>query len=133
MNIPILIASLLTGFAFILHTFMGDKELKLIVPDLKNDPDFIKQEKWTMARSGWHWVSFDLLFATIGLGIINFTNFLENEKLLLQILAIYFLGYGIVWFITISISNSFPKNYLKLGQWILLWIISGLIYWGTLG
>ena len=77
-----------------------------------------------------HWISFDLFFATIGLGLINFTDYFEDEKLLLQVLAVHFLGYGIVWLIVIAISKKFPKNYLKLGQWILLWIISGLVYIG---
>lgn len=129
MSISILLANVLTLMAFLLHTFMGDRELKLIEPDDASDSNFLKREKWTMARSGWHWISFDLLFATIGLGIINFTDYLPSEKLLLQILAIYFLGYGLVWLVAIAISKSFPKNYLKLGQWILLWLISGLIYW----
>lgn len=130
MDTSLLIANVLTLLAFFIHTFMGDRELKIIEPDNENDEKYLKQEKWTMARSGWHWISVDLLFATIGLGIINFTDFLESEKLLLQILAIYFLGYGIVWLIGIGISRSFPRNYLKLGQWILLWLISGLIYLG---
>lgn len=132
MNLQILIASLLTGLAFLLHTFQGDKELRLIEINPEDDTKYQKQEKWTMARCGWHWVSFDLLFATIGLVIINFTAHLENEKLLLQILAIYFFGYGVAWLLSIAISKSFPKNFLVLGQWILCWIISGLIYWGSL-
>ena len=130
MSTSIVIANVLTLFACIIHTFIGDRELKIIEPKIENDEKYLKLEKWTMARSGWHWISFDLLFASIGLGLINFTDFLESEKLLLQILAIYFLGYGIVWLIGITISKSFPKNYLKLGQWILLWLISGFIYWG---
>ncbi|MDP2301816.1 MAG: hypothetical protein Q8N03_05255 [Ignavibacteria bacterium] len=130
MNIPILSANILALLAFFIHTFMGDRELKIIEPESENDEKYLKREKWTMVRSGWHWISVDLLFATIGLGIINFTDFFESEKLLLQILAIYFLGYGIVWLIVITISKSFPKNYLKLGQWILLFLISGLLYWG---
>ena len=32
----------------------------------------------------------------------------------------------------IKISKTFKKNFLKLGQWMLLLIISGLIYWGTI-
>ena len=131
MNIPILIANILTLLAFVLHTFVGDKELKVNEPIGENDENFQKREKWTMARCGWHWVSFDLLFATIGLGLINFTNHFDNEKTLLQILTIYFLGYAVVWALTIAISKQFPKNYLKLGQWILLLLISGLIYFGT--
>ncbi len=128
MNIPILVANILTFLALIVHATIGDKELKLIEP--KEEQDHLKREKWTMARSGWHWISFDLLFTSIGLTIINFTNYLPNEKLLLQILAIYFFGYGVAWLVGISISKSFPKRYLKLGQWMLLWLISGLIYWG---
>ena len=130
MNIPILLANILTLLAFLIHTFMGDKELKIIQPFKENDNLIEKQEKWTMARCGWHWISFDLLFATIGLGVINFTNYYDNEKTLLQILIIYFLGYAVVWALTIAISKQFPKNYLKLGQWILLFLISGLIYLG---
>jgi len=127
----ILTANILTFLAFLIHTFMGDRELKIIQPLSDTDKWAVKQEKWTMARCGWHWVSFDLLFASIGLALINFTDYFENEKTLLQILAIYFLGYAIVWALTITISKQFSKNYLKPGQWILLFLISVLIYFGT--
>lgn len=130
MNIPILIANILTLLAFIIHTFMGDRELKIIEPESENDENHLKREKWTMVRNGWHWISFDLLFATIGLGLINFTDFFESEKLLLQIVAIYFLGYGLVWLVVIAISKKFPNNYIRLGQWMLLLLISGLIFLG---
>ena len=130
MNIPILIANILTLLAFAIHTFVGDKELKVNEPTEETDVNFQKREKWTMARCGWHWISFDLLFATIGLGLINFTKYFDNTKTLLQILTIYFLGYAIAWALTIAVSKQFPKNYLKLGQWILLLFISGLIYYG---
>jgi hypothetical protein len=131
MNLPILIANVLMLLAFVAHTFVGDKELKINEPIEGDEKIIQKREKWTMARCGWHWVSFDLLFSTIGLGLINFTDYFDNEKTVLQILTIYFLGYAIVWALTIVISKQFPKNYLKLGQWILLLIISGLIYYGS--
>jgi uncharacterized membrane protein len=131
MNIPILIANILTLLAFVIHAFMGDRELKIIQPSTDIDKWAEKQEKWTMARCGWHWISFDLLFASFGLALINFTDYFDNEKTLLQILTIYFLGYSIIWVLTIIISKKFPKNYLKLGQWFLLLLISGLIYYGT--
>lgn len=132
MNISLLIANLLCLLAFFAHAFVGDKEIRLIAPKPDPENDYIRQEKWTMARCGWHWISFDLLFANIGLALINFTDILNAEKTLLQVLAVYFFGYAIVWFITILVSNSFPKNYLKLGQWILLFALSALIYWGSL-
>ncbi len=133
MSIAILIANILTLLAFFIHTFVGDRELKVNEPTAgnQNDENFEKREKWTMARCGWHWVSVDLLFATVALGLINFTSYFDNEKTLLQILAVYFLAYGLVWLLIIAISKQFPKNYLKLGQWILLLLISGLIFLGT--
>lgn len=131
MNIPILIANILTALAFFAHTFAGDGELKIIQPPVNSDNGLEKQEKWTMARCGWHWISFDLLMASVGLGVINFTDAIADEKTLLQILSFYFGGYALVWIFTIYISKTFTKNYLKLGQWILLASISGLIFWGT--
>ncbi len=130
-SIPLIIANLLTLLAFLVHTFVGDRELKLIEPGDGEDENFLKREKWTMARGGWHWISLDLLLATVGLALINFTGFFPDEQMLLHILAIYFLGYGIVWLIGIAISKPFPMNYIKLGQWLLFWLISGLIYWGS--
>jgi len=130
MSTPILIANILIFLAFLIHTFMGDRELKIIQPSNDTDNWKTKTEKWTMARCGWHWISFDLLFASIGLTLINFTSFFENEKTLIQILSIYFLGYSIAWLFTILVSNKFPNNYLKLGQWILLLTISCLLYLG---
>jgi hypothetical protein len=68
--------------------------------------------------------------ATIGLGLINFTSYFNNEETLLQILSLYFWAYSIAWGFTIAISKQFPKNYLKLGQWILLLIVAILIELG---
>ncbi|HAS43792.1 MAG TPA: hypothetical protein DCS93_25145 [Microscillaceae bacterium] len=130
MNTYLIIANILTGLAFLAHTFQGDKELEVI--GIKNQEDnwANKQEKWTMARCGWHWVSFDLLMATVGLSVINFTDWITQELLLVKLLSVYFAGYAVFWIITLLISQSFPKKYLKLGQWILLLVISGLLYLG---
>ncbi|GET46447.1 hypothetical protein [Capnocytophaga felis] len=67
MNIFILIANILVFLAFVIHTFMGDKELKVNEPDKSDKSYLIKIEKWTMARCGWHWISWDLLLAAVGL------------------------------------------------------------------
>ena len=131
MNGYLVAASVLTLLAFFVHTFIGDKELQVLEP--KRTKEIVKKETviWTMSRCGWHWISFDLLFATLGLALITFTDILTNEVQLLQIISVYFFGYGIVWLITLAISKSFPKKYVKLGQWILLWTISGLTFLGT--
>ena len=124
----VLADNILTALAFFIHTFVGDKELKVNQPDSLDDPDFIKQEKWTMARCGWHWVSVDLLLATVLLALVNFSNFLSDERLVLQLLSLYFLVYAVAWMFTIFISKPFPKNYLKLGQWLLLFVIALLLF-----
>lgn len=138
MNMPLIIANILTFLAFFLHTFGGDKELRALEPaanhqhNNSNNSKGKNQETWTMARSGWHWISVDLLFFTIGLGLINFSDFFSasHEKLLLQILALYFFTYAFVWILVIAISKQFPKNYFKLGQWILFIVIASLILFG---
>jgi hypothetical protein len=130
-NIPIFVASILTVLAFLAHTIGGDIELTSIQPTLSINSWAEKQQIWTMARCGWHWISFDLLLASVALTLINFTNYFENKKTILQLLSLYFFGYAIVWFIVILISPSFPNNFLNLGQWILLLTIGGLIKYGT--
>jgi hypothetical protein len=132
MNTPILLANILTLLAFFIHTFMGDNAVRKLEPTEVTDGNFKKREVWTMVRGAWHWISVDLLFATIGLALINFTNFFDNKTILLKILSVYFLGYAVVWIFIIAISKQFPKNYLKLIHWVLFLAISGLIYWGTI-
>lgn len=129
-NIPLLVANILTGLAFIVHTVAGDMEISTVKPEI-NIADFTeKQQIWTMIRCGWHWISFDLLFATIALTLVNFSNYFDNKKTILQLLSLYFFGYAIVWLLVISISDSFSNNYINLGQWMLLLSISGFIYYG---
>jgi hypothetical protein len=127
---PILLANILTALAFLAHTFGGDMEITSIQPAITINNWAEKQQIWTMARCGWHWISFDLLFASIALALINFTNYFDNKKTILQLLSFYFFGYAIVWLVVLLISNSFPGNFLKLGQWMLLFTISGLVYYG---
>ncbi len=130
MNIPLLIANFLTLFAFIVHTFVGDKELRILEPTIKDEEHTKKREKWTMARCGWHWISFDLFATSLALCFVNFTNFFDNKTTILQILAFYYFSYAIFWLFTIAISKPFQNNYLKLGQWILLASIGFLIFLG---
>lgn len=130
-NIPILLATILTILAFFAHTIGGDMEVQMMQPELGSTNWAENQQIWTMVRCGWHWISFDLLFASVGLMLVNFTNFFDNKRTVLQILSFYFLGYAIVWILILLISKPFPDNFLKLGQWILLLTISGLIYYGN--
>jgi hypothetical protein len=128
MNTLILIANILVFLTFVMHTFGGDREYKSIEPE-KDNPS--KQEIWTMGRGAFHIVSADFLLASIGLSLINFTEYFSDEKLILNIFAIYFFAYGVAFLITLIISRKFPNSFIKLWQWLLMFAISGLIYFGT--
>jgi len=129
MNLPLIIANSLLVFAFFVHTIQGDLELRMFQPDRS---DVNRLEKWVQLRAGWHWVSIDLLLGGILLGICNFTDWLEIPQalILLKCLAGYYFLYGMIWFAVVLFSPHFPKRLIKLGQWFLLVLIAGLIYWG---
>ncbi len=127
MNVALLAANALVLLTFIAHTFWGDKEYKVLEPT-NNDIDH--REKWTMGRGAFHIVSADFLLAFIGLTLINFTEHVQEKSLILTLLALYFLSYGLAFFIALIISKKFKNSFLRLGQWLLLFTIAGLIYWG---
>lgn len=130
MNIAVLLANILTLLACVVHTFVGDKELRTLQPAA--DAESKKRATWTMSRCGWHWISFDLLCASIALALVNHTSVIHDKQLLLTVIAVYFTGYSIVWLGTIVLSPPFEKRFLQLGQWILLLAIGILSYVGTL-
>ncbi len=129
MNIILISANLLVLFTFIIHTFGGDQNLRALEPDAESPKRL--RIFWTMGRGAFHIVSIDFLLATIGLALINFTDFFAEPELLLNLLALYFLGYGIAFLVSLSISRKFPNSYLKMWQWLLMLAIAGLIYWGN--
>lgn len=123
----LLFANALVLITFIAHTFGGDREYRRIEPSTATDK---ARYDWLMGRGAFHIVSADFLLATIGLSLVNFTDFFRDEKLILSLLALYFLLYGLGFLIALVISKSPSNRFLKLPQWILLWAIAGLIYIG---
>ena len=128
MNMILIVANVLVLLTFVIHTLGGDRDYRSIEPE-KNNPS--KQEKWTMGRGAFHIVSADFLLASIGLTLLNFTEYFSDKKLLLTILAVYFFAYGLAYLMTLIISRKFPNSFIKLWQWLLMFIISGLLYVGT--
>ncbi len=129
MNTFLIIANVLVLFTFIVHTFVGDREYRKI------EPQDISPKRlrifWTMGRGAFHIVSIDFLFASIGLATINFTDYFEDTNLLLHLLALYFLGYGVAFLVTLIMSRKFENIYCKMWQWILMLVNAGLIYMGS--
>lgn len=127
MNTILIIANILVFLTFIIHTFGGDRDYKKIEPKEQTKPS---QEFWTMGRGAFHIVSADFFLATVGLTLVNFTSFFIDNKLVLNLLSIYFFAYGLAFLLTLIISKKFPNRFIKLWQWILLFGISALIYIG---
>ncbi|PRD56668.1 hypothetical protein C5749_05400 [Sphingobacterium gobiense] len=128
MNTFLIIANVIVLISVIVHMFLGDKDIKSIMPDLSEHKRF---ENWIMARGAFHVVSVDILMITAGLTLINFTDLLDPHRtILLQIMSIYFLLYAVFFLIVVTVSGSLPKKFLKLCQWALFLILSGLIYFG---
>ncbi len=130
MNTLLIIANALVFLTFIVHTFAGDLKYQKIEPD----PESPKRLRifWTMGRGAFHIVSIDFLFASIGLALINFTDYFNETKLLLKLLAFYFLGYGLAFLLSLIVSKKFPNIFFKMWQWVLMLIIAGLIYGGNI-
>ncbi len=130
MNTILIVANALVLLTFIMHTFAGDAEYQKIEPSADSEKRF--RVFWTMGRGAFHIVSVDFLFATVGLALINFTDYFKDTSLLLNLLALYFLGYGIAFLLALIISKKFKNIYIKMWQWLLMLVIAVLIYWGNL-
>ncbi len=128
MNIPILIAGVLSLIAFFAHALVGDWEHRVLKPAI-NSPNKNK-ETWVQARSGWHWVSVDLFLAGTVLLLIATTEIIKAKAEISLLLSIYFLACGIVWLGTVAQSRTNNKQILVLGQWMFCFLMSGLIFIG---
>lgn len=129
MNLPILIAGILSLIAFIAHAFIGDSEYRAIKPNLDDSEQ--KNATWIQARAGWHWVSVDLLFSSIALFLLATTEIIKAKSEISLLLSIYFFVCGIVWLITVLLSKNNNKQVFIIGQWIFCFLMSALIFAGT--
>ncbi len=128
MNIPVLIAGILSLVAFLVHAFMGSKENKILKPDTS----VLSKEKetWIQIVSGWNWVGVDLFLSGILFILVACTDIISAKKEILFLLSIYFLLCGIVWLCSVLLSKNSNKQVFVLGQWIFCLIVSGLVFWG---
>lgn len=128
MSIPTFIAGALSLLAFIAHSFIGDKEYRALKPG-ETSPHKNK-ETWVQVRSGWHWVSTDLLLSGILLILMATTEIITSKPEISLLLSIYFFACGVIWLSTVLISKTENKQIIILGQWIFCFLMSGLIYAG---
>ena len=138
MNYPILIAGLLTGLALLAHTFIGVKETYAISPAKLADPaqtnnfDTIHRN-WIQALSAFQMVTIDLLVLTALSFVLVLTDVIEPKKPIALALSVFYALWGLVWLVQVLAAKRSGKDVLLLGQWILWFICSGLMFWGAQG
>ena len=93
MNIIILIAGILSLLAFLAHVFVGDREYIQLMPSPESTEK--TRDTWVQARSGWHWLSVDLLLSGLLLILIATGSFIQPASQILLLLCIYFFVTGI--------------------------------------
>lgn len=119
-NIWLLLATLLAWTACLVHTMVGDREIKSLLGLRSVHESTSLQETWTMARCGWHWISADLLGSSVVLTMITFTDLISQKDGVLLVIAGFFFIQALAWLLSIAISKPFRNNFLRLGQWMLL-------------
>lgn len=136
MNIPVLIAAIITFLAFIAHTFFGTKESLSISPrkiaDKSNLDNFnVLERHWIQSMCAFQMITIDLLILSVMLFLISLTDLISFEKTLTLTLSVWVLLWGVAWLIQLALLTKDKKNYLHLSQWVFCFICSGLLYYGA--
>ena len=125
MSVPFLIAALLATVAFLGHGLGGElRKLK----DLQGTslPDTDKLE----LRAAWHVVTLTLLWSSITLFVVAFSDFIEHPDTVGEFIALLFFGYSLIW--AWIVATTRVTMLLRLPQWIVALGVAGFSWWGTL-
>lgn len=121
MNTLLLIAGVLTAITALIHSIAG--ELTTIRLLTKTD---LPQVPKTELRAGWYMVTVHLLVSAIMLFVLAADT--DQNFLIGKFLALQFWGYGLVFLLLAFIKKI---KAFQVPQWVLLFIIAGLIFWGS--
>ncbi len=121
MNILLLIAGILTTIAALVHSIAG--ELTTIRPLASAE---LKQIPKLELRAVWYIVTVHLFASAIMLFTLAFA--VNRDVVMGRFLAIQFLGYGLA-FLGLAVVKQ--VGLFQVPQWVLLFLIAGLTYWGT--
>ena len=122
MNILLLIAGILTSIATLIHGIAG--ELTTIHPLKKTD---LQQVPKLELRAVWYMITIHLFASAIMLFILAFSA--SQNIMMGMFLAMQFLGYGLT---VLILAIAKQVKVLQVPQWVLLFLIAGLTFWGTI-
>lgn len=122
MNIPFLIAGILTAITALAHCIGGEITT---IRSLYNTE--INKVPRLELRAVWHMFSVQLFASAIMLFFFAFS--VIGDVVIGRILALLFLSYGLTILITAFLMQV---RLFQVPQWVVLFLIAGLTYWGTL-
>ena len=125
LNVPLLVAGLIAGFAAFVHAIAGE------YTDMRHmrSSDMPLNEQIEV-RATWHIASITLGLSAILLLVMSFGSLPDQRQTIAQLIAIFYLIGGMVW---VGVTLLMRRGMLfKVPQWILLLAIAGLTWWGNL-
>jgi hypothetical protein len=132
MNYILIVSAFITLVSWLTHSLYGDYALRRLNPRgaswRDDEPAY---HSWIMARAGWHAWGVDLLATGIVQLLIVFSTVVPHPRLVLQVFAGYFASYCLFFLLTMLISGAPARLYFRLGQWILMLLISCLLVWAS--
>ena len=136
MNIPILVAGILTFVAFLAHIIVGNKESLRVDPrrlvkgqDVSDSETVVRN--WVQVMCAFQMVTIDLLVLSGLLFALSTTDLVPSRRTIATGIAVFFALWGVIWLLQLLLLKREAMDYLKLGQWILWFVNSGLVYWGA--
>jgi len=137
MNYPIAIAFGFICLAIVAHLIGGIKQSLTVRPSLgmqestgNVSPEQVERN-WVQLMCAFQMVSIDLLAVAGVLYLLAFTEFFPASKTIAVAMSVFFALWAIAWLVQLASLKRQKKDYWLLGQWILWFVCSGLMYWGA--
>ena len=122
MNILLLIAGILTTLAALVHSIAG--EITTIRPLASTE---LKQVPKLELRAVWYMITIHLFASAVMLFLLAFA--VNPDVMMGRFLALQFFCYGLAFLGLTAVKHV---GFFQAPQWVLLFLIAGLTYWGTI-
>lgn len=128
MNIWVFVVACTVLIALVAHVFVGTKETATIDP---KSTDKTLTANWVQAMCAFQMLSVDLLVVAGALLAIALFDFGPMERPAILLLSLLFFLWGLVWIVQMRWLNKPGLHLLRLPQWLIWFVCSGLLYLGS--
>lgn len=128
MNFLVLSVACITLIAFVAHLLVGTRETASIKPASGEEHLVVN---WVQAMCAFQMLSVDLLVVAIALFAIGFFDFGPVERPILRLFSLLFFLWALVWIVQLRWLNKPAANLLRLPHWIIWFLCSGLLFFGS--